>query len=113
MNNWLLLIGAFFGTGGAAALLAFFFIPAGERHKDMQKWRAKMERKVNRLQRSDANKSSIILVLIQRDEILVSRLRQADSTFAIEPIGELLKRLDLSAAQIVGVDDDDDDEPSA
>jgi len=110
LTLWTAILAGLSGTGGIGALLALFIVPASKRHDDIQKRIAQLERQTARLQRSDANKGAIILVFIQRDETMVERLKQKDPTFVMEPMQEMLKRLNLSLALIVGGVEEEDDE---
>lgn len=84
--------------------------PATKRAEEARLWRKKMERKVERLTRSDANMRSIIVVLIQRDEDQVKRLGKLDPSSPVEPIQTLLARLNLSLIQIAGIDEEDEED---
>lgn len=110
MDKWVLVITAIFGTGGLGALITLFVVPASTRNKEALEWRRKMERKVNRLTRSDAKMRAIIALLIQRDGAMVDRLRKYEPEAVIEPIQSLLERMNLSMQTIIGGDDDDDEE---
>jgi len=110
LTPWSIIVAFISGAGGLGTLLALFVVPATKRNEDTQKRFADLERKIDKLTRSDANMRAIIVVLIQRDEMHSSRLRVYEPNVIIESMSDLLKRLNLSLVQIVGGTDEKPEE---
>lgn len=102
--QWITVLASLGGVGGLGTLLALFVVPASKRYEKTQEEIKQMKAEIKQLRKSDNINRSVILLLIDREGQLIQRVLEKDPDFKMEPMSDLLKRLNISFAEIVGFD---------